>query len=128
MPRARIRLNRISPRRKQRRPGDDKNHLAMVRLLPCCICGVTRNIDAHHLLIDDSGMPKGMGRKNTDRWAISLCHHHHMALHRRGDEDGFLSGHGIDGRALARSLWESRGDMESMTRVVLNTLSRRRLK
>lgn len=93
-----------------------ESHLAMVRKLPCCVCGYTgHNIEAHHLLRTGE---HGVGRKSSDRWAVGICKHHHLKLHANGDEEKFLADRGIDGRALASALWQHRGDQEAMERIV----------
>jgi len=114
MPTARIPRSVPKPAPKVR-SGMDANHLAMVRKLPCCVCGVRPRIVAHHLLRTGE---HGMGRKSSDKWAVSLCATCHAALHHNGDEEAFLMSHGIDGRALASALWAVRGDLEAMERVV----------
>lgn len=52
-----------------------KKFLAYVRTLPCCICGRTETVVAHHV---EGG---GVGMKCSDALAIPLCFHHHV-----GDE------------------------------------------
>lgn len=65
-----------------------KKHLKRVASLGCMLCGNPDAV-AHHLLRVET---KGMGRKNGDEWAVNLCHRHHDALHRNGDEIGFFLG------------------------------------
>lgn len=114
MPRqARIPKGLPSPVRKQRE-GDDRQHVARIRQLGCCICNLKG--DPHHLLGYKHG--KGLSMTSEDRWAISICRIHHDALHRHGNDEEWLASQGIDGRALASSLWGSRGDLEAMQRVV----------
>lgn len=106
----------VSRPKKEPRPGMSESHLVMVRKLPCVLCGLYgHDIQAHHLLRTGE---HGVGRKSSDRWAISLCRFHHDGLHGHGDEEAYLSLHGIDGRALASALWAARGDQEAMERVV----------
>ena len=78
-------------------------HLAFVRSLPCCVTGQVP-AEAHHLLRAD-GLPKGVGRKNYDRWTIPLHWTAHRAVHAHGNDEEWLAEHGIDGRALAERLW-----------------------
>lgn len=111
---------------KQPRPGDSAAHVAMVRQLPCVVCG-KRPVEAHHLLRVGDQLPKGMSRKNEDRWCVPLCAAHHHDLHWHGDEEAFLVDYNVDGRALARALWANRGDQDAMERVVFNTLQRKEL-
>lgn len=116
MPSPRIAKNLPQPKPKVRE-GMDANHLANVRKLPCCVCGIAGSTVAHHLLRTGE---HGMGRKSSDRWAIPLCEGIavkdgcHRALHDAGDEEAFLVKHGVDGRALASALWRNRGDVDAM--------------
>ena len=104
----------------RKRPDMDSRHLANLRLLPCVACGLgllsQKTItQAHHLLRTEE---RGLSRKSSDRWAIPLCARCHQALHAAGDEEAFLAGRGIDGRATASALWAARGDLDGMTRVI----------
>ena len=121
---ARIPKNLPAPVKRER-DGMDRKHLQNVRDLPCCITGTVIAVEAHHLLRTGE---HGMGRKSADRWAIPLTAEIHAALHRAGDEDAFLAGQGIDGRALASALWAERGNLEGMLRVTLRALQAARLK
>jgi hypothetical protein len=58
-----------------------------------------------------------MGRKSSDRWALPLGLRHHTALHAHGNEEEFLMGLGLDGRALATMLWAKRADFDAMQTV-----------
>ena len=102
------RIARTIPRSvRQERPGDDKRHLEVIRGLPCVIPGCGSGGDAHHLL-RIGGLPKGVGRKNEDRWAIPVCRAHHDAAHRAGNDEAWFAGQGIQARDLAQSLWACR--------------------
>jgi hypothetical protein len=122
MPKPRITKNLSKPAPKVRE-GMDSGHLANVRKLPCCVCGIPGSTVAHHLLRTGE---HGMGRKSSDKYAVPLCEGIaikdgcHRALHNDGDEERFLTCHGIDGRALASALWAKRGDMTAMERVAFN--------
>ena len=96
------------PRPKRQREGMSPAHLAFVRTLPCCVCGVPA-VEAHHLLRTGA---RGMGMRSPDRHAIPLCNAHHRALHAHGDEAGWLAAHGVDGMALAGRLWGATGDAQ----------------
>lgn len=52
----------------------DLEHLAYVRLRPCCVCGKEQGIEAHHL------RKGGMGTKGPDLFTTPLCREHHQAL------------------------------------------------
>ncbi len=108
---------------RQPREGDSRAHLAFIRSLPCCVCGTYGITQAHHLLRWDD-RPKGMGRKHPDKSAIPLCARHHLATsgtdsaHGAGDDESWLAGKGIDGRALAAALWRASCDYDKGLRIV----------
>lgn len=113
---ARISLNRPSRPERKVREGMSASHLAMVRKLPCCVCGLYGHyIQAHHLLRTGE---HGMGRKSADKHAISLCQYHHDRLHAHGDEEAFLMRFGIPGRELAAALWACRNKADPQTAMI----------
>src|SRR4051794_12145742 len=74
-------------------------HRAWVRRHYCCVPECKRlPIECAHVRIGTDG---GTGMKPSDRWAISLCAHHHREQHRQG-EATFEATYGIDLRALAQ--------------------------
>tara|TARA_Y100000310_G_C20430049_1_gene691028 strand:+ start:423 stop:716 length:294 start_codon:yes stop_codon:yes gene_type:complete len=86
--------------------------LRFIASLSCCACGGRGGVVPHHLLrVGDR--PKGMGRKNEDRWTIPMCFRCHAVLHARGDEAAYLDEHGIAGPDLAGQLWRETGDYEA---------------
>lgn len=105
----------------QPRAGDSRAHLANVRRLPCCIPGCNGGGDAHHLLNVHDGAPKGTGRKNEDRWTVSVCRAHHDAAHKAGNDEAWFAGNGIQVRDLAKALWACRlkDDVEAAMRRVV---------
>lgn len=109
-------------------PIRSKAHVAFVASLPCCITGRIGGTHAHHLLRGTG--EKAMGRRAGDNWTIPLHYKTHDALHKDGDETGFLEWHHIDGPALARSLYAASGDHEQGCRVLreLDNLHYRRKK
>jgi hypothetical protein len=114
MPPARINKGLAKPTPKER-PGMDKNHLANVRQLPCCVCGRSGGtMHPHHLLRTGE---HGMGRKSSDRWCIPLDPVCHRALHDAGNEEDYLMRNGVDGRALASSLWACRDKPDALGRM-----------
>ncbi len=127
-PRIAKNLPQHTPRKRE---GMDSRHLANVRLCPCLVCGFDFGdikIEAHHLLRTEE---RGLSRKSSDRWAVPLSVDCHAALHRAGDEEAYLTAHGIDGRATANALWAARSDLEAMRRVIFRArqesdLTRRR--
>jgi hypothetical protein len=90
----------------RRGPGDVKpqrnpRYLAWIRTQPCCICGITRGIEASH-----TG-PHGIGQKSPDSSAIPLCAKHHRtgadSYHRLGPRK-FSESHNLDIPAIVRRL------------------------
>jgi hypothetical protein len=109
------------------RAGMSEQHRRDVAKLPCIACGSVHNVEAHHLLRTGE---HGMARKSSDQWCIPLdkkCHdpNEQDSLHADGDEEAWLAARGIDGRGLARSLWEKRGDLAAMFRIVARSLNAR---
>jgi hypothetical protein len=101
------------------RPGNSEKHLALVRLLPCCICGKYGPGDPHHLRV---AAERGVGRKATDRWAVPMCRTDHEAAHRVGSrvEQSWFAARGIDDvLGLANALWQSTGDLPKMIRILM---------
>lgn len=118
------RIKRDAPRPKREpRPGDSRAHLAWLKTLSCVICGI-RADDPHHLLGNLDGLPKGMGRKNEDRWAVPVCRRHHDAAHAAGDDEAWFTGQGIDARALAAGLWRVTGDGDAGDRLIYRARGR----
>lgn len=96
----------------------DDRHIRHVAKYPCCldlvaaagrkkIAGIqscdNETVVAHHLT---HIQPKARGLKAGDQWTVPLCHKHHEALHRMGDEGLFWALMGIDARALAEKFWK----------------------
>ena len=92
---------------RQPRPGDSRAHLAVIRALPCVVCGGPGG-DPHHLLNVHDGAPKGVGRRNEDRWAIPVCRKCHDAAHAAGGDEAWFMVCGINARQLAEALWACR--------------------
>lgn len=89
---------RIKRRGPVKRSGKQcKPHLDFVREFGCSVpgCGSTM-IDAHHVR---TAANSGKGMKPADRWVVSLCHDHHMELH-RGDKT-FEAKYGLDLKEMA---------------------------
>jgi hypothetical protein len=54
-------------------------YLDYVRSLPCCSCGKTSGIEAHH--IKGRGHLSGAGLTAPDTWAMPLCGECHSRVH-----------------------------------------------
>ncbi len=95
----------------------DKKHLANIRKLPSCVSGNTMHIEAHHLRIAEE---RGVGMKATDRWAVPLTIMEHRQVHEFGSrrEGEWFANRGVDCIDLANRLWEARGDLDAMRRIV----------
>jgi len=84
-----------------------QKHLRAVRKLPCCICGNTHTVEAHHLRSLDYG--RGMGLKSGDEWAVPLCKKHHDECHTHGTkmEPTFFASYSVQADLLAEELWSA---------------------
>ena len=84
----------------------DELYLAMIRAMPCAICGDNTATEAAHLRvgsINDGKRPTGMGEKSSDKWAVPLCSKHHREQHSMNERE-FWASYGIDPFALALHL------------------------
>ena len=83
------------------KPQRNPRYLAWIRSQPCCVCGITRTIEAAH-----TG-PHGLGQKSPDSSAIPLCRNHHRtgtdSYHQLGPRK-FAQIHSLDLRAIVRRL------------------------
>lgn len=102
-----------------RRPGMSRDHLTLIRKLPCVACLKVPAGEAHHLKCT---CQRGMGLRSEDRHAIPLCRHDHDTIERAGakNEISTLRSWGVDDPLqLAADLWRSTGDQPHMTRILL---------
>jgi len=89
-----------------------QEHLAHIRTLPCCVCGRRSPSEAHHLK-QTGERERGMGRRSSDRWAVPLCPDCHRlgpdAVEDAGSKNEVIwfAQHGVNGKALAETLWEA---------------------
>ena len=105
MPRARIQLARPDTRPKVRKQAweRDRDHLAFIRQLPCCVCGRTP-CDAAHVR---NGTDGAMARKPSDKWAVPLCRPRTLQVGSKELHDGC---HGLQHRSGETSFWRNAGD------------------
>jgi len=87
----------------------DENYLAWLRTLPCCICQDNTSTEAAHLRLGQVNVKReaGMGEKPSDRWALPLCHRHHVEQHAM-NESAFWLSYGLDPFALCMHYQERR--------------------
>lgn len=108
--------------RKNASPKAAPEHLALIRQLPCIVCGAKSEIHAHHLRSSGLGQTRGVGQKTGDRFVVPVCWRDHDAVHRIGskkERDWFIAESGIDAYLLADALWATSGDVSRMYRVIL---------
>jgi hypothetical protein len=111
---------RKKPSAQERREGNSKDHLELVRQLPSCVSGVAGPCDPHHLRSGPALAERGVGMRATDRWVVPLTRAEHDELHRissRLEEAWFLE-RGIEVFELANALAVNTGDLERMLRVM----------
>lgn len=98
----------------------DRNYLTQVRSLPCLSCGVQGSSEASHVRMGSHRHGKtnpGIGRRPDDKWTVPQCHSCHMEMHATGERT-YWEALRIDVIEVALVLWESRGDLDAMMRVV----------
>lgn len=113
---------RKSPHKKReakardKRLGMDRAHVANVARLPSCISG-QRPCDAHHLRVKAE---RGIGLRATDRWCVPLLRSEHDEVHKVGSrkEEAWFTARGIACYELANALWQNRGNLGAMERIV----------
>jgi len=113
MPAARI--PRTATRRKGKLdPRRSWQHLALVRQLPCVVCGKAAPSAAAHVR---SGSDGAAGLKPSDRYSLSLCSNCHALQHQFG-ELTFWSAVRVDPFNVAFRLWTVSGDIKAGERIV----------
>jgi hypothetical protein len=102
----------------EKREGMSKQHLELIRQLPCCVGQNHPGGEAHHLKISAE---RGMGMRATDKWAVPMCHDHHVnGVERAGskNEQKWFRDRGVQPLDLAAGLWLVTGDLERMRLVM----------
>lgn len=108
------------PSAKPKREGMSKEHLSFIRLLPCAVCRIYGEVEAHHLVLREF---RGVGMKAPDMFAIPLCASCHRRLHTRGGKvhTEILRAEGVDDVRLAYELWAAYNSSESSV-ATINTM------
>lgn len=105
-------------KRERAAPG----HLALIRKLPCCVCGEPGPSHAHHL---KSAGGRGIGMKTANKNCVPLCVEHHIhGVERVGSrqEAAWFRDRGILCLDLAASLYANSHSLEAMQRVLVQHL------
>jgi hypothetical protein len=108
----------VTQRRRSRTPGMSQKHLDWLKTLPSIVSGIEPCGDAHHLLGNLDGLPKGMGRTNKDKDAVPVTRAEHEAAHASGDDEKHFRDMGLDARAIAAALWRVSGDTAAGMRII----------
>ena len=101
-----------------KREGMSERHLELIRQLPCCVGQDHPGGEAHHLKISAE---RGMGMRATDKWAVPICHDHHInGVERVGSKNElkWFQQRGVKPLDLAAGLWLVTGKLESMLAVM----------
>lgn len=113
---------RTNSKKREKRAGNSKNHLALLRLMPCCITLTMPGGQVHHLKSGEAKAERGAAMRATDRWGLPISHDAHMSLEAvgaRGERRWFRE-HGIENpHALAAALWTNTGDLARMIKVLM---------
>lgn len=112
-------------KKRAEREGNDVEHLALIRQLPCCLCENTVGIQAHHLIGGAARKHRGIGMKAPDRLAVPLCAFPvgtcHEELHARGSrhEEATFDAKGMNAQRIADALYAATGNLAQMRRIIL---------
>jgi len=105
--------------KRQADPENDRKHLDDIKSLMCCVKGCGKNADdPHHL---KHGIPRGLGIKAKDRYAVPMCRRHHDEVERAGskNEHQWFAERGIlSVIELANGLWAARSYPGKMLKVL----------
>lgn len=99
---------------------ENRNHLAFVRMLPCVVCGIRRNVEAAHVRMGNPLYGKrqaGMAEKPDDKFSLPLCAAHHDEQHSM-NEAQFWMALAVDPLALSLALFDATGDEERAEAII----------
>jgi hypothetical protein len=113
--------------KKQRTPRElNEQHLAFIRRLPCCICGVY-GCDPAHIRSANALFGKretGGAEKAADKWTVPLCRIHHDEQHATNELTWWAS-KSLDPFGLALALYDASGDEEIAEGIIASHRARR---
>jgi hypothetical protein len=112
---------------KQRRPRvEDKQHLAFIRTLRCCICGAPGPDPAHIRSASPihGKRETGGAEKASDKWTVPLCRAHHDEQHAAGNELLWWASKNVDPFGMALALHDATGDDEIADGIIRANLAR----
>ncbi len=108
---------------------EDKDYLAMIRMLPCLCCGMEPSEAAHVRYASAAfGAASGMQRKPPDSRALPLCascHRLDRDAQHQGSERAFWERLGINPHLVCERLHAQRGDPVAMRAVIFVAISER---
>lgn len=113
---------RVKKSARERREGNDKRHLEVLRKLPCCVTGRVPAGTVHHLKSGPARKERGVGMRATDRWTVPLSWSAHEELERIASihEEQWFRDRGIhDVHELALALWHAPKDKAILTSIVI---------
>lgn len=105
------------------REGNSSAHLALIRQLPCCVCGKRPGGQAHHLKA--TGL-RGAGMRSPDKCALPMCEECHLnGVERAGSKNelDWFAKRGIQALDYAAALWTATGDLGRMFKVALEHMA-----
>ena len=97
-------------------PARDKEHLAFIRSLSCCVCHRSGS-QAHHVR---SIGPRTMGKRVSDYLTISLCRQHHATLHSMNEGDFWTSCNLSPARWIATVSAEGKAEIAALNGAASN--------
>lgn len=106
-------------RKRDRRGGMSRKHLANLRHQPCVACFKEPAGTVHHLKSETG--ERGMGLRSTDKWGLPMCPICHEDIERSGtkNERAVFLGWGVDPHALAAQLWDVRDEPYRMKGLIM---------
>lgn len=119
-------VGRSPPRNRSPERDRDEAYLVMIRQLPCLHCTLEPCGEAAHVRRQSGVHNKrgGIGKKPADKWAVPLCHEHHMLQHSVGELQ-FWYELGIEPLLVCEKLYAKRDDFVAMRAVTFSAIAER---